>query len=114
MVMKKYIILISIFLTSLVLHGQSIGDIRNENNSEIKKLKKVYFQTLQQNQDARIFSITEDRNAYSYSKFENRRQNAALNFKKDSILRKKLSIKNQNMFNVKLSMYTDSITNALG
>ena len=91
-----------------------INEIKREHSSEIKELKKEYFQNLQQNQDARIFSITKQRNIYTYKKIEDRRQNATLNFKKDSAIRKRLSIKKQNLFDLKVSNYNDSIANAIG
>lgn len=80
--------IICVFFISQQLKGQSIEDIREKNNSEIETLKKDYFKNLQENQDARIFSITQQRNDHIY--------------------------KTQNSFDLKVSRYNDSIANAIG
>ncbi len=80
----------------------------------LKKLKKEYYQKLQENQDARIFSITKHRNDYTYQKFENIKKNATLNLQKDRIKRMKLNTEKQHLFNLKITNYNDSIANAIG
>ncbi len=112
--MRKFAIIICVFFVSQQLKGQSIEDIREENNSEIETLKKKYFENLQQNQDARIFSITQQRNDYTYKKLETKRQNASLNYIKDSINRTLSSIEKQKSFELKVTKYNDSIANAIG
>lgn len=112
--MKKFAVIICVFFVSQQLKGQSIEDIREENNSEIETLKKDYFENLQQNQDARIFSITQQRNDYTYKKLKTKRLNASLSFIKDSIHRSSLSQLKQDTFDLKVSKYNDSIANAIG
>lgn len=112
--MKKYVILISSYFMSIAIYGQSIDEVRSQNNSEIKELKKDYFEYLQKNQDARIFSITEERKSYTYKKLENRRQHVSENYKKDSATREHLNIKKQHFISKKRSKYNDSIANAIG
>jgi hypothetical protein len=86
--MKKIAVIICVFFVSQQLKGQSIEDIRVENKSEIETLKKEYFKNLQEDQDARIFSITQQRENYIYKK--------------------------QNSFDLKVDRYNDSIANAIG
>lgn len=112
--MRKIAVIICVFFVSQQLKGQSIEDIREENNSEIELLKKEYFENLQQNQDARIFSISQQRNDYTYKKLEEKRQNASLSFIKDSINRNRLSIEKQDLFDFRVTEYNDSIANAVG
>ncbi|MGB1269297.1 MAG: hypothetical protein ACPG45_06135 [Flavobacteriaceae bacterium] len=112
--MKKYVILTTSLFACITLQGQSINEIKAEHNSEIKDLKKEYYKNLQENQDARVFSITKNRNDYTYQKLENIKQNAAFNSKKDSIKRMQLSTEKQRLFNLKVTNYNDSIANAIG
>lgn len=112
--MKKQILLVSCILINSAIYCQTVEEIRHENNSKIKKLKKEYYNNLQQNQDARIFSITDQRNENTTTKLNQKRHEAKLNHKNNNASRMQVNIKQQQDLNTQNSRYTDSITNALG
>lgn len=112
--MKKYAILICSCIISISLQAQSIEEIKEQNSAEVKELKKEYFQNLQENQDARIFSIANDRETYTYKKLKVKRQQADLNFKRTNAERELLNLKKQDVYGTKLTRYNDSIANAIG
>lgn len=112
--MKQYLITISVLLLNFVLFGQTIEDLKRKNNSEIKELKKDYFEHLQRDQDARIFSIIKQRDLKTLHKLEYNRYHNHRNNKKDSVTRHLASIKKQQELNKQAIKYNDSITNALG
>lgn len=112
--MKKPTFLICILLVSFTIQGQSIENLKNEQNSEIEYVKKEYFQNLQRNNDARIFSINEKRNDYTYKRLQEKRDNAALNYKQNSLTREQVKLEKQELLTVKNNAYRDSIANAIG
>lgn len=88
--MKKIAFLFSLLLIGISTQGQTVTELRDKNNSEIKQLKKEYYKALQDQQDSRILSINEQRSNYIYKKFEDKRTRANELYRKDSVYRAKL------------------------
>ncbi|MGB0896779.1 MAG: hypothetical protein ACPGU9_03915 [Flavobacteriaceae bacterium] len=112
--MKTYAFLMIFCLVYSTAQAQTIEEIKQQNNSEINDLKKEYYKKLQDDQDARIFTIAQEREIYTYQKLKQRQHQANINFKNDSAARKHLSIEKQKIYDIKLTRYQDSIENAIG
>jgi len=108
--MNKIIILTSVLFTSFTI-AQSTDKL---NNIEIEQLKTAYFQNLRTNQDARVFSINQQRKTYVYKKFTNHKTTAETTFIKDSIKR---DIFRKNILydlKVKKINHSQSLVNTIG
>ena len=108
--MNKIIILTSVLFTSFTI-AQSTDKL---NNTEIEQLKKKYFYNLQVNQDARVFSINEERKTYVYKKFTNHKIASKKSFTKDSI--KRDIIRKSILYDLKIKKinHSLSLTNTIG
>jgi len=108
--MKKIIIVISVLFTSY-----SFAQTNDKlDNTEIKKLKKAYFQNLRTNQDARFFLINKKRKIYVYKKLTDKQTTATVTFIKDSIRR---DIFRKNILydlKVKKLNHNESLANTIG
>lgn len=108
--MKKIIIVITILFTNYSI-AQTIYKL---NNVEIENLKKVYFQNLRTNQDARIFSINKERKTYVYKKLTNKKSIAIATFITDSI--KRDVFRKNILYDIKIKKlnHNESLLNTIG
>lgn len=101
-------------MVNFTIQGQSIENLKHQNNLEIKQLKIEYFKNLQENNDARIFSIAKKRNDFTYKRLKEKRDNAALSHQKNNFKRLELKREKQDVLTLKTNAYRDSIANELG
>jgi len=102
-------------LTSVLFSSFSIAQSTDKlNNIEIEQLKTAYFQNLQVNHDARVFSINQQRKTYVYNKFTNHKNASEASFFKDSI--KRDIFRKNILYDLKIKKinYSKSLTNTIG
>lgn len=112
--MKNYALFSLLALLCFSVQGQTITELKENNNQEIKKLKKEYYQALQEKHDARILSINEQRSGYIYKKFEDKRELADELYRKDSIYRTRLKSNKQFQIKKARSNKEDELRNEIG